>query len=168
MLDESEKRALDDIAKFGWHLIVVNPDEQGPGFVYSVGMMQTLGHPEIIMFGLAPQLMGTVVNDMGRQVRSGRNFAELGLFEDVLTGYACKIVEVANRWHSDYLGYAMWHRRHLGKIGTLQALQCLWPYKAGKFPDEQGCQLEIVTLQPLLTQSLSPNARPKSLLPAQI
>ena len=103
------------------------------------------------MFGLARQLMGTVINDMGRQVRAGRNFTELGLFEDLLQSYACKMIRVHERWHREYLGYAMWHRRHVGKIGTLEALQCLWPDKSGKFPGEEGCHSEVVARQPLLS-----------------
>jgi hypothetical protein len=150
MIDEIEKRVLDDIAKFGWHLIQVNADDQGPSFVYSIGMMETLRHPEMIMFGLAPKLMATVINDAGRQIGAGRNFAEFGLFEDLLEGYACKFVSVQVRWHERYLGYAMWHRRSVGKIGTLTAIQCLWPDKAGRFPDEEGCADAVVAGQPLL------------------
>ena len=30
MIDEVEQRVLDDIAKFGWHRIQVNADNQGP------------------------------------------------------------------------------------------------------------------------------------------
>lgn len=150
MLDRSEQRVVDDIEKCGWHLIMVNADEKGPGFVYSIGFMHTLGHPEIIMFGLEGKLMGNLINGMGDQIRKGRNFAELGLFEDLLEGYACKLIEVQNRWHTEYLGYAMWHRRYVGRIGSLKALQCLWPDKAGKFPDEPGCAPHVVNLQPLL------------------
>jgi uncharacterized protein DUF4262 len=152
MTDKVEQQVLNDVAKFGWHLIQINADADGPSFVYSIGMMETLGHPEIIMFGLAPKLMGTVINDAGRQVREGRNFAELGLFEDLLNGYACKFICVHERWHTEYLGYAMWHRRHVGKIGTLTALQCLWPDKAGRFPDEDACNGEVIERQPLLNR----------------
>lgn len=102
------------------------------------------------MIGLTTGLMGTVINDIGRQVRAGRNFTELGLFEDLVEGYACKIFRVDPRWHSEYFGFAMWHRSHLGKRGTLEALQCVWPDKSGRFPDEQGCEPEIVKRQPLL------------------
>jgi len=94
MLDEAEQRLLDDIANFGWHLIAINVSEHGPAFVYSIGMMETLGHPEIIMFGLDIKLMGSVLNDMGAQIREGRRFAELGLFEDILRGYACNVIRV--------------------------------------------------------------------------
>jgi len=148
--DKTEQRILDDIIRFGWHLIMIHADDEGPGFAYPIGMMETLGHPEIIMFGLEPRLTATVINDIGRQVRDGRNFAELGLFEDLLKNYACKFIRVEDRWRPRYLGYAMWHRRHLGKTGTLEALQCLWPDKAGRFPDEEGCDTEIVMLQPIL------------------
>jgi hypothetical protein len=48
-------------------------------------------------------------------------------------------------------GYAMWHRRYVGKIGTLEAVQCVWPDKAGLFPGEPGCDAEVEALQPDLT-----------------
>ena len=150
VIDKVEERVLGDIARFGWHLIQINADTQGPAFVYSIGMMETLGHPEMIMCGLAPKVMATVINCVGHQVRKGRNFAKLGLFEGLLEGYACKVIPVHERWHTEYFGYAMWHRRYVGKINTLKALQCLWPDKNGKFPDEVGCNGEIVKRQPLL------------------
>ena len=150
MLDPNEQRVIDDIAEFGWHLILVEEDATGPGFVYSVGMMHTLGHPEIIIFGLPRELSAAVINGMGDQIQEGRNFAELGLFEDLLEGYACKLISVDEQWHTQYLGYAMWHRRHVGKIESLEVLQCLWPDKQGKFPDEEGCHPEAIARQPVL------------------
>lgn len=121
--------------------------------------MATLGHPEIIMFGLAPRLMATVINDAGRQIRAGRNFAELGLFEDLLDGHACKFVPVQISWHEVFLGYAMWHRRYVGRIGTLEAIQCLWPDRAGRFPGEDGCVDAVLSRQPLLDRE--PNTGPR-------
>lgn len=150
MPDKIEQRILNDIAEFGWHLILINSDDEGPAFVYSVGMMETLNHPEIIMFGLDTQLMADVINGMGDQIRTGRRFDALGLFEDLLDGYACKVIAVSERHHPEYLGYAMWHRRHLGQIGTLRALQCVWPAKDGRFPDDPACDKRIAAMQPLL------------------
>lgn len=158
MVDEIERRILDDIDHYGWHLILIQDDPEGPAFVYSVGMMPTLNHPEIIMFGLVPKVMASVINTMGKQIRQeGRRFAELGLFEDVLEAYACKTIPVAECWHAEYLGYAMWHRRHIGQIGTLQAIQCLWPDKAGRFPDDPLCHPAIRTRQPLLSSAQTPD-----------
>lgn len=150
MLDESEQRVIDDIARVGWHLIGVEADEEGPGFVYSIGMMPTLNHPEVIMFGLRTELMVSVINGMGDAIRGGRPFCEPVLYEGLLEGYACKIIPVHESQHPEYLGYAMWHRRYLGRIDDLQAVQCVWPDKAGLFPDEPGCHPYVVTVQPML------------------
>lgn len=149
MADRIEKSALEDIKRQGWHLIIVPEDEEGPGFVYSVGMMQTLNHPEIIMFGLETELMADVIDGMGLEIRKGRRF-EAGLAKDLLKGYPCKMVPVAPKSHEEYLRYAIWHRRHVGKPGTLEAVQCVWPDKKGRFPDDPKCDAEVVAAQPML------------------
>lgn len=151
-LDDDDRRTLGHIERVGWALICIEPDQEGPGFVYSVGMMHTLDHPEIIMFGLDIDLMASVINGMGEEIRAGRRFDEDGLYDGLLEGCACKCVAVDDRHFPEYFGYAGWHRRYLGKIGTLRAIQCLWPGKVdGLFPDEDGCNEEVARRQPLLT-----------------
>jgi hypothetical protein len=150
MLDKSEQRLVDDIARVGWHLIGVDRDADRPSFVYSIGLMVTFDHPEVIMFGLDVRLMADVINTMGREIRSGRTFIEPVLYTGLIERYACKTAPVARRFHEDYFGYALWHRRHIGKTGTLEAIQCFWPDKAGLFPDDIGCHPAILELQPRL------------------
>ena len=113
-------------------------------------MMQTLDHPEIIVFGLDPNLMFQLVNGMGDEIRGGWRFDEPVLYEGLLEGFACKCLPVADPRHEEFLGYAMWHRRHVGRIGTLKAVQLVWPDKAGHLPGEPGCNPQVVQLQPLL------------------
>ena len=153
MLDPIEQRIVDDVAKHGWHIIAVNPSPQGPGFAYSIAMMETLDHPEMIIFGLERRLMSAILTYIRNEIRSGRPFREPGLYEGLIDGFACKFARVAPRFHSTYLGYSMWHRRHVGKIGTLAAMQCLWPDKKGIFPDEAGCDTGIIRRQPVLSEN---------------
>jgi hypothetical protein len=148
--DETEQKILEDIERHGWSVICILEDASGPSFVYSIGMMHTLNHPEIIIFGLDIDLMWRMVNGIGDDIQNGRTFTERGLYEEILEGFACRIEPVDDSHHPTYLGYAMWHRRHIGQIGTLQAVQCLWPDRNGRFPDEPGCHPEVVRLQPLL------------------
>jgi hypothetical protein len=150
MADEVEQNILDDVERMGWSLICVREDARGPSFVYSIGMMQTLNHPEIMMFGLDVDLMGSIINGMGFEIREGRRFDEEGLYEGLIEGFACGVAPVDAAHHTTYLGYAMWHRRHLGKIGTLRAVQCIWPDKLGLFPHEEGSHADAVGLQPRL------------------
>jgi hypothetical protein len=151
LLSKNDQKIIDDIAGYGWHLISVVEDETSPPFTYSVGMMKTLDHPEILMIGLPHETMRTIINAMGDDIRAGRRFTTTGLYEGYLVGYACKCGPIASRHHPQYLGYAMWHRRHVGQPGTLSAIQCLWPDKQGRFPDESDCHPYISHRQPLLT-----------------
>jgi hypothetical protein len=150
MPDEHEQKVVDDIERCGWSLICIEDDPQGPSFVYSVGMMHTLDHPEVIMFGLDINLMGSIINGIGEWIRGGRRFEEPGLYDGLLEGFACKFVPVAEERQPEYFGYAMWHRRYLGKIGSLRAVQCIWPDMRGLFPDEAGCDPKAIALQPWL------------------
>jgi len=150
MLDKREQRVVDDIARCGWHLMGVLAGEEDPPFTYSIGMMVTLKHPEIVSFGLDHKLTASIINGMGHEIRNGRSFQEAGLYEGLIRGFACKIRPVSKASHAKYLGFAMWHRRHIGKINTLEAVQLLWPDKAGFFPDEPGCHPGAGERQPLL------------------
>jgi hypothetical protein len=150
MLDKSEQRLIDDIARIGWHLMGIPADAEGPSFVYSIGMMETLNHPEIIMFGLDVELMARVINTMGRDIRGGRSFVEPVRYDGLIERYACKTLRVDEEFQLGYFGYALWYRHHIGKEGTLQAVQCFWPDKQGLFPDEPGCNPNVVRLQPRL------------------
>jgi hypothetical protein len=147
MLDKSEQKLVDDIARVGWHLMGVDRDANGPSFVYSIGLQVTFGHPEVIMFGLDVELMADVINTIGREIRTGRTFTEPVLYTGLIERYACKTAPVSPRFHQDYFGFALWHRHHIGKHGTLEAIQCFWPDKAGLFPDEPDCHPAILQLQ---------------------
>ena len=150
MPDETEQNIRADIDRYGWSVICVPECAEGPSFAYSVGMMHTLNHPEIVILGLDVEPLWRIINGIGDDVRAGRSFADPGLYEGVIEGFACKVIPVAEAHHTTYLGYAMWHRRHLGRIGTLRAVQCLWPDRDGRFPDEQGCHPDVARLQPRL------------------
>jgi hypothetical protein len=150
MLDKSEQRIVDDIARVGWHVLGVLAGENQPPFAYSIGMMPTLGHPEIVLFGLDHKLAATIINIMGKEIRGGRFFREPGLYEGLIERFACKIRPVSKSSHKSYLGYALWHEHHIGQAGKLEAVQLLWPDKTGLFPDEPGCDPGIVRHQILL------------------
>ena len=52
--NEFEQQILDNIQQSGWHCNAVGAGESYPTFVYTVGLEHSYGHPELIIFGLAP------------------------------------------------------------------------------------------------------------------
>src|SRR3954469_19204156 len=65
-------RIQESIDAHGWHVAIVPEDDEGPGFAYSIGLYRTLGHPEVIIFGLAVDHLHRAVNDVGAEVRRCR------------------------------------------------------------------------------------------------
>lgn len=80
-MDKGDKKLLDDIDEFGWHVLKVLEDDNGPGFCYSVGLFKTFGHPEIIIVGLKLDLAHTLINNIGHDIKNGMSRPEIGLHE---------------------------------------------------------------------------------------
>ena len=150
-LDDSDHRVLRDVDEHGWHAVVINDQEPSP-FVFGVGVMHTLDHPDLIMFGLDVTLMHGLLWGVYREIARGRRFDGDCLYDGVLEGFAIATRRAHPSWHPHYLGYAQWHRRYLHARGTLQAVQLVWPDKAGLFPWDDGCHSSVVALQPRLDQ----------------
>lgn len=135
--DGYEDIVLENIEEFGWHVVLVPDDEEGPGFAYSIGQ-----EPEVVVFGLEPDILHAIVNAAGE--------AEAIPVDVPLTGYleGCPVVfkRVSKERYKDVFGYALWYHEGDG----FDALQCVWPDKAGKFPWDPGFRKDLLPLQPPL------------------
>lgn len=130
--DKAEQKALDDIRKYGIHVISVSEDDVGPGFLYSVGLFESYAHPEIIIVGLKQSLSHTLLNNMAHDIRNGRSFAGGEFHEDVLDEFLCYFGEVPRTYYPEYVGWANWFYEG----DDFPLLQCVYPTVSGKFPWE--------------------------------
>jgi hypothetical protein len=146
----------EDVRRYGWSMVTIN--DHKPCFQYTVGLMQTCNHPELIIFGLDANNAHTLFSELVSNVRSGQSYAEPGI-------YTVAIGEGRHRvgfrrahptQHPVYLGYAMGFLTNIGRMGELEAMQAFWPDAAGKFPFEAGCELAVFELQPRLDIGLTP------------
>lgn len=136
IVDESEKKLVDNIAEYGWHVIKVFDPDGGPSFAYSVGMTETLDHPEVIIIGLGVDLMHHMINDIGTRIRSGESLESGQPIEGLLEGALCILYPVTSRHLREYFA-AAYHHYGGAYFG---ALQCFWPGKVdGCFPWEPNC-----------------------------
>jgi len=133
-----------------WHVIKVPEDEEGPGFAYSVGLQETFGHPEVIVFGLPLDVMHGIVNTVGEEVRRGRRFSDGGASDEVLDGQPVCFLSVAASRHAEFLGQAV---DYYGGA-EFSALQCYWPDPGGAFPWQVGFDVSYAVLQTSLQDVL--------------
>lgn len=144
--DPSRDLVRENIAKFGWHVVLVPEDAEGPGFAYSIGMTPTFGHPEFVVIGLKLEFMHTMINTLGTMVRGGRRFGTDDRVDEVLRGYPVRLGMVDRIYYADYFGYGQTYQGGPG----FEVLQCVWPDMEGRFPGDPGTPPSFLAAQPTL------------------
>ena len=144
--DDRERKLVSDIEEFGWHVVLIPEDGEGPAFAYSVGLYKTFGHPELIVFGIDLRVMHLTINLVGQELRRGRHFSEGESVPDILNNSGTLFLKVARRHYQEYLACARWFY----KGDDFPALQCLWPDTQGRFPTDPDFPESLRPRQPLL------------------
>lgn len=145
--DDHDVRLLADVESHGWHLVEIEGDADGPGYVFSVGIYHTIGKPELCIFGLRDGLiMAQILNRIGDLMREGREFNDWHANDDVIEGYSCIFRSVRRELYREYFGYACWYHEGL----EFPMLQCVWPDREGSFPWNSNYNAELIAAQPVL------------------
>ena len=147
--DKSEQKVISDVQEHGWHVVLVTPDEAGPGFAFTIGLFHNFGHPEVILFGLPDKVAHSVLNLIGTSVKNGDRFQVGKRSSDLFERHEAVFVKFPVAAYHDYLGYARWF--YSGD--EFPALQCVWPDAEGKFPWEPGANEDLKIRQPIPDQT---------------
>ena len=148
------------VAADGWYVLIILEKDDTPGWAFSVGLYENFKHPEVVIFGLAPEVLQDVVNSVAEDVRSGKSFEIDGMYPDLIDTYACTFKPVNKVWYDDFLGYANWfYQSH-----DYPALQCIWPDKNNIFPWDPEFNPHWLWGQPLLFHEDAESARTVALL----
>lgn len=151
-----EEEIAEVVKEHGWYALRIS--DHDPPFLYTIGLMQTLNHPEFIMFGLDADNIHALFSQLVRDIQAGQIFAESRVSNVNIGGGEHRVGfrRVHPTQHELYLGFAMRYSRHIGRWGELEAMQVFWPDGSGKFPFEVGCALDVYQLQPRLDIGLTP------------
>jgi hypothetical protein len=141
-----DQKLLDNIAEYGWHVIMVLDQDDSPGWAYSIGLHHTFNHPEIVVFGLELDLMHSIINGIGEDIRSGKTFEIEKRYPDLIDAYLCTFNTVNEVWYDTFLCYATWFYEG----SDFPALQCFWPDFDARFPWEPHFNKDLLSAQPLL------------------
>ena len=91
----------------------------------TIGLFENFGHPEVVIFGMNPQVRHSILNWIGKNVQEGNPFAAGREHDWVLEGHNCWSRDVQKLWYKDLFGWAIWFYG-----GTeFPMVQCLWPAK---------------------------------------
>ena len=148
-----EQKIIANVREHGCHInYVFDPDGDMPGFAYSVGFQETLGQPEVIVFGLPADVMRFMINETMRQCRAGLRLDHGVELQGLLDGHSCVVCEVSpENIKPDFFNSAMWFRRHVTGEEMEAAFQIIWPgVDDGLYPWDDDCEDIVRNLQPCL------------------
>jgi hypothetical protein len=144
--DDVDDRVRADIRQHGWHVVLVPPERDSPGWGHTIGLWERYRHPELLVFGSEPRQLGALLNALGERVRGGRRFAAGEHEQGVLQGLGFAFRALAPRWIGVFLGNAAWHYQS----ESFPTLQGFWPDSKGRFPWDAGCARAVADEQPQL------------------
>lgn len=133
----------------GGGIACIRVDDGPVPFAYTLGLMDMLGHPELVICGL-PGEGHLVLYAMVEDIVGGRSFGGAWPYAGVLETGRIATRAVHGSQHARALPIAVAARGADIGGADVAALQVFWPDRAGKFPFDPDCDAEVHELQPRL------------------
>lgn len=148
---ETEEIILENVKKYGFHIALFEKDSYLPDFVYSIGFYKNYQHPEIIIFGLKPEVMANLLHSFEEKIKKGVKFNLNEDYTGFLSNYPVRFIKVDKNYYPDYLGYCGWF---YNQTFDFPAYQLVWTDKEGKYPWEESFYENWKFKQPLLDRNI--------------
>lgn len=138
------------IKQFGFSVILIEPTDYLPGFAYTVGLMQTWQHPDMICIGLPVKTLHEVINNAVALLKERGPLPTNIPYPDIFDTIPAQFIRVKDEWLRDYVGYAI----NYYKTVTPEFIQLVWPDRNEHFPWEKEYDEDLVHIQPLLDRNV--------------
>lgn len=107
-MDDKDQKALNDIEKFGCHVLNVAEGEGEPSFTYSIGINKKQNKPDVVILGLKAPLAHSMANNYKDRLLSGEVFESGKFYADFIEGFDVCFVQVAREHYRAYFGWGLW------------------------------------------------------------
>ena len=150
-MDESDKRLLENIAKFGCQVMHISEEDDLPPFAYSVGIQKSSSAPEVVVIGLKQPLAHSVVNEYNKRIRNGEKF-EIGKnYSNFIEGFEVLVSKVDKSHYREYFGFNRW----LYEGDNFDIVQLVYPNTSGIWPWQKESDDWFRSWQPVLASASS-------------
>jgi hypothetical protein len=133
--DEYLSSVAAKIADHGWTVIGIMAEGNQPGWMYTVGLEQTVSHPELIITGVGTALNEKVayfiLSHLAGEIVTGRRLVPGEPVAQCLEGgYELMPVDVYDPYEGDTFNIA----KHLYRGEDFAVLQLVWPDMDHRYP----------------------------------
>ena len=145
-VDESDRRTIDHIERFGCSVLHIAAEDELPPFTYSVGITRTSSAPEVVVVGLKREIAHYVVNEYNRRVRAGESLVPGQRYSGFIDGFEVEGVQVDRSFYEEYFGHNLW----LYQGPHFEVLQLVYPNTSGVWPWQADANEGFKSWQPVL------------------
>lgn len=132
----------------GWcaEPVAPQPDPPTPGYTYTIGFEETFGHPELVIFGLAPVAARGLLEMIATHLEAGGELP-VGSFVGLLDNdLPAAVLPIEMPEHAPlFESAAVYYSRDDFRIR-----QFIWPDRAGKLPWDEGYDDRLRMAQPVI------------------
>lgn len=132
------------IKRAGFAVICIGPESGVPPFAYSVGLTETYGSPELLIFGVGDKVAIPVFHAVVDRIKGGERFPNGAVLEKVLN-VPCVIKAVSDSIARKYALNVL--KRYEGAATSPTFQQIVYPDQAGVLPWEAGYSEKMRQIQ---------------------
>lgn len=148
-MNDYERAVVRNVEEFGWHCTSVSPregHEDGARFSYTVGLYQTYGASELIVFGLPGETAHSILSIYADRLKQGRPISVNAPTEDLVNDFSCVFVPVPRNSYDEHVYSALWFYAEV----PFPLHQVVWPSRNGLFPWHPEADPAFRETQPVL------------------
>lgn len=132
--EESFFEKIDSLIRSdGFAFICIGPDVDAPPYAYTVGLTETYGCPELLIFGVGQEIANVVFHAVVDRIKSGTRFSDGDVLVEVLN-LPCSIKVVPGEAALPFALNVATRYENSAQSPTFQ--QIVYPDRAGAFPWE--------------------------------
>lgn len=146
-----QKAVKENIETHGWHASYIFPDENNPGFLYTVGLTKTYDHPEIIVFGVDKKQAYMFIAPYIQELIQKKQKIPLNTPDETFFSMPFYFAEVFEEQKEMRLRLA--EAYYSEKKMHYSAIQLLWCDTKGKFPFHKEFEEKFKAAQPLISKA---------------
>lgn len=140
------------VRREGFAFLCIGQDVDAPPYAYTVGLTETYGCPELLIFGVGQQTAGPVFHAVVDKIKAGARFSNGDVLLDVLS-VPCAMKAVSAEAALPFALNVASRYKDTAQVPAFQ--QLVYPDKAGVFPWEAGYDKGLKRIQTELWTTLA-------------
>lgn len=144
-MDSVKKKIVEDIQKFGWHVVSVACDNPKDHFCYTIGLYKSFGFPELVMKGLPLETMHRLINDV---IKNKPDFSDINRQPLIVSNLLRNNLNLCvHKIDLESIQEHIFYCCDYNLPNLFDVCQVYWPDSNNRLPTDEQCDAKIKKAQ---------------------